>query len=108
MVLSEAVASRPALTLHRDGRGTRIVRPRWAGSIRTAAGRFRLDGIDRVPGLIRNCGGRGDEPTDRPRHDATCTDADELVLFTRDFGRSTPTGAGAEVVLDRYDAAVGG
>jgi len=43
--------------------------------------RLRLDGIDRVPGLIRNCGGtRDDLPTDDPLHDFTCTDADELPI----------------------------
>ena len=43
-----------------------------------------LDGIDRVPGLIRNCGGdTTDSPTDLPLHDVTCTDGSELVAFTR-------------------------
>jgi hypothetical protein len=54
-----------------------------------------------VPGLIRNCGGTGDQPTNLPRHDFTCTDTDELVAFTSEFGTTTPSGEGAEVVLDR-------
>ena len=36
----------------------------------------------------------------------TCTDADELVLFTTAFGATTPTGPGAEAVLDRQDRVV--
>ena len=36
----------------------------------------------------------------------TCTDSDELVAFTPAYGASTPSGAGAEVVLDRQDRVV--
>ncbi len=94
---SEPVAGRPALLVRDDARRTSIVRLRWRGSV----GGLTLDGLDRVPGLIRNCGGIGDSPTDRPRHDYTCTDADELVAFDSAYGTQTPSGPGAEVVLDR-------
>jgi hypothetical protein len=60
-----------------------------------------LDGLNRVPGLIRNCGGRGDTPTDSPMHDFTCTDPDELIAFDNSYGAATPAGPGAEAVLDR-------
>lgn len=51
---------------------------------------------------MRACGGDGgDEPTERPKHDFTCTDPSELVLFTRRFGERTPSGSGAEAALDR-------
>jgi hypothetical protein len=94
---SEPVAGRPALVVRDDARRTSIVRLRWRGSV----GGLTLDGLDRVPGLIRNCGGTGDSPTDRPRHDYTCTDADELIAFDAAYGPLTPSGPGAEVVLDR-------
>lgn len=58
-----------------------------------------LDGVNRVPGLIRNCGGTGDAPSVL-RHDCTCTDPDEVIAFTEDFGSATPSGRGLEVVLD--------
>jgi len=64
-------------------------------------GRREIDGVNRMPGLIRNCGGvGGDSPTELPRHDVTCTDPSELVLFTPALGRDTPRGDGVEVVLD--------
>lgn len=100
-VVSEAIAGRPALFLDAEARHTRILRPGWSGTIRTADGTRSLDGINRVPGLIRNCGGTGDSPTDRALHDVTCTDGDELVLITRAFAAVTPKGDGREVVLDR-------
>jgi hypothetical protein len=96
-LVSEPIAGRPALVVREDARRTSIVRLRWHGEV---AG-LTLDGLDRVPGLIRNCGGIGDTPTDLPRHDYTCTDPDELVAFDAAYGTRTPSGPGAEVVLDR-------
>jgi hypothetical protein len=96
-LVSEPVAGRPALVVREDARRTSIVRLRWHGEV---AG-LTLDGLNRVPGLIRNCGGIGDTPTDLPRHDYTCTDPDELVAFDSTYGTRTPSGPGAEVVLDR-------
>ncbi|GAA2500869.1 sporulation domain-containing protein [Terrabacter carboxydivorans] len=104
---SETVAGRPALVLDDRALHTRISRPLWRGSLSSGSSRVDLDGINRVPGLIRNCGGdAGDQPTDHPLHDATCTDADELVAFTNAYGPSTPAGAGSEVVLDGNDRVV--
>ncbi|MFI5898105.1 phosphodiester glycosidase family protein [Actinoplanes sp. NPDC051513] len=98
-LVSEPIAGRPALVVREDARRTSIVRLRWRGEV---AG-LPLDGLDRVPGLIRNCGGFGDLPTDLPRHDYTCTDPDELIAFDAAYGMRTPSGPGAEVVLDRSD-----
>jgi hypothetical protein len=60
-----------------------------------------VDGINRKPGVIRNCGGNGDTPTDLPLHDVTCTDTDELVAITPEFGASAPSGDGIEAVVDK-------
>jgi exopolysaccharide biosynthesis protein len=60
-----------------------------------------VDGINRKPGVIRNCGGTGDTPTELPRHDFTCTDADELVVITPEFGAAAPSGDGIEAVVDK-------
>ena len=58
-----------------------------------------LDGLNRKPGLIRGCGGVGDTPADAPKHDFTCTDTGELILFRPVFGATTEPGDGVEVVL---------
>ncbi len=107
MLESETVASRPALVLDDQARHTRVARPVWKGTLRSGPSTLDLDGLNRVPGLIRNCGGdAGDQPTDHAMHDTTCTDPNELVAFTTAYGPSTPAGAGAEVVLDRNDRVV--
>jgi len=103
-VLSEAVAGRPALVLHEDAHGSTVQRL-WSDASAVIGGhRVTLDGVDRVPGLIRNCGGDStDLVTPEPLHDVTCTDDAELVAFTPEFAAETPSGDGREVVLEHGD-----
>ncbi len=108
-LLSEPVGDRPALVLRPDGRGTAVQRLTWASRAEIDDRRLPLDGVNRVPGLVRNCGGEpSDAPTALPLHDVTCTDASELVAFTPAYGPTTPAGPGVEVVLgpDRVVRAV--
>ncbi|HEU4668962.1 MAG TPA: phosphodiester glycosidase family protein [Arthrobacter sp.] len=115
-VLSEPVGDRPSLVIDGKKNESSIQRLGWRGTISAAgsaaentdAGKaakdaqLALDGINRVPGLIRNCGGTGDAPTVLPLHDYTCTDPDEVIAFSEDFGSATPSGPGLEVVLDSH------
>jgi hypothetical protein len=102
-LLSEATNGRPAFVFSTDARNAGVARHTWRGTVRSGHRALRLDGLNRVPGLIRNCGGLGDRPTTAPRHDTTCTDPDELVAFTRDYGAATPAGPGVEAVLDNQN-----
>jgi hypothetical protein len=102
-LLSEATNGRPAFVFSTDGRHADVARHTWTGSVRSGHKTLGLDGVNRVPGLIRNCGGTGDQPTDRPLHDTTCTDQDELILFTNDYGANTPAGPGVEVLVDEQN-----
>ncbi|MFD1271042.1 phosphodiester glycosidase family protein [Streptomyces kaempferi] len=68
--------------------------------MRDGSAEYGVQGINRVPGKVRNCGRPGAVPTAEPRHDTTCTIADDLVEFTPEFRASLPTGAGVQVVLD--------
>jgi hypothetical protein len=99
-LLSESVDGRPVLTFGADGRRAGVRRVQWTGSARRGTESLRLDGVNRVPGLVRNCGGTGDTPTDRPLHDVTCTDGDEVVAFSGEYAARTPEGPGVEVALD--------
>jgi hypothetical protein len=102
-LLSEATNGRPVFAFSADARHASVERYRWAGAVRSGHTRLALDGVDRVPGLIRNCGGTpDDQPTSSPLHDTTCTDADELIAFTAHYGATTPAGPGVEAVLDRH------
>jgi hypothetical protein len=100
------VNGRPSLVFSADARHAAVARHTWTGSV-TAGGRtLPLDGVNRVPGLVRNCGGTGDAPTDLPLHDTTCTDQQELVAFTAEYGAATPAGEGAEAIVDAHDRVV--
>lgn len=103
---SETTAGRPALLLDSLARHTAVIRPSWHGSLTADHSAATLDGLNRMPGLIRNCGGIGDTPTDRPQHDVTCTDPDELIAFTSAYAAGTPAGVGAEAILDSRDRVI--
>ena len=101
--VSEAVDGRTSLVLpDASGAGARISALSDRLTITAPGGASReLDGLNREPGLIRGCGGSGgDLPTERPKHDFTCTDAGELIRYAPVFGPATPGGPGAEAVLD--------
>lgn len=100
-LVSEAVDGRTSLVL--PASGTPVVSALSTElTVRSETGGQRhVDGLNRAPGLIRSCGGSGgDLPTLLPRHDVTCTDADELIHVTPIFDTTTEPGPGAEVVLD--------
>jgi len=59
-----------------------------------------VDGINRRPGLVRDCGRPQLQPTSQPRQDITCTTGSDIVLFTAQFGAALPTGPGVQAVLD--------
>jgi hypothetical protein len=100
-LISEAVNGRTSVILSKSGKNVRIAPVETHLSVVSSDGAKReIDGLNRKPGLIRGCGGLGDTPTDRPKHDFTCTDTSELIQFTSRFGQTTDPGEGAEVVLD--------
>src|SRR5262245_32665358 len=100
-LVSEAVRNRTSLILpDASGRHAHIAELSTNMSATAEDGATRvIDGLNRKPGLIRGCGGTGDAPTDAPKHDFTCTDAGELILFRPIFGGTTDPGPGMEAVL---------
>ncbi|MFJ8791761.1 phosphodiester glycosidase family protein [Streptomyces sp. NPDC102462] len=103
---SMAVGSRAALILGDGGRRPRVADLSTTVTVRAGAATHAVEGINRVPGKLRNCGRPGAVPTERPRHDTTCTLADDLVKFTPSFHAPLPTGAGVQVVLDKRGVVV--
>jgi hypothetical protein len=100
--VSEATKGRPALLLRDEGRNVLIDRFTTPLFVESRGGeRHVVDGLNRVPGAIRNCGGTGgDVPTERAAHDMTCTDTSEIIAFTPDGLERLPAEPGVEVVLD--------
>jgi hypothetical protein len=106
-MLSEPVGGRSALLLGAAG-SRRVAAVRFAGSAAVGGTTRLLDGINRAPGLIPACGGRGgDRPTERPDAATTCTDSSELVAFTPEWGARTPRRPGSLDAVVRDSAVVG-
>lgn len=61
----------------------------------------RIDGLNRAPGLNFNCGNPFDLETEQALHDVTCTDPNEIIVFSQIFGKNTPKGDGVEIVIDQ-------
>lgn len=105
-LVSEAVDGRTSLLLPGppgpSGAGARIAAMSTRIEVTASGGaRREVDGRNRKPGLIRGCGGvGGDVPTERPKHDFTCTDDSEVIHFTPAFGAASEPGEGSEAVLD--------
>ncbi|MEV4432782.1 phosphodiester glycosidase family protein [Streptomyces sp. NPDC049585] len=101
-LVSEAVNGRSALVLPVDPDRRPSVRQFTTDlRVRSEDGADReVDGINRQPGKIRNCGGvGGDLPTERPLHDVQCTDDSEIIQYTGFFYGPTHEGAGAAAVV---------
>ncbi|MDQ3602364.1 MAG: phosphodiester glycosidase family protein, partial [Actinomycetota bacterium] len=102
-LVSEAVDGRTSLILPPgSGEGADIAAISGTITATSSDGATReVDGLNRKPGLIRGCGGDGgDSPTEQSKHDFTCMDSSELILFTPDFGTNSEPGPGVEAVLD--------
>lgn len=69
-------------------------------TVRSGGSAYPVEGINRLPGVVQDCGRPDSVPVSQPRQDITCTSTSELVLFTSQLGAATPTGSGSQAVLD--------
>ena len=97
---SLAAGSRAALVIQDGGRHVRVADLTSTVTARAGAARYSVQGVNRVPGTVRDCGRPGATPSSLPWQDVTCHEADDLVLFTPEFGAALPSGAGVQAVLD--------
>lgn len=68
--------------------------------------RIPLDGINRKPGLLRNCGALLARSFEAPVHDVTCKPGDELIAITQDSGLRDHAQSGQTVYELRADGAL--
>ncbi|MEU3978740.1 phosphodiester glycosidase family protein [Streptomyces sp. NPDC026672] len=97
---SMAAGSRAALILGDGGRHIRVADLTTTVTARAGRSSYAVQGVNRVPGLVRDCGRPGASPSDLPWQDVTCRLTDDLVQFTPAFGADLPTGPGVQAVLD--------
>jgi hypothetical protein len=58
--------------------------------LRTPGHSIPILGINRLPGFAEDCGVPGFSPTSEPRQNTLCTGANDIVLFTPQFGAPLP------------------
>lgn len=63
-------------------------------------------GINRQTGSNEDCGVPGFTPTSESRQGPVCTGANDLVLFTPEFGAPLPTGSGVQAIIDPQGSVV--
>ncbi|WP_194921102.1 phosphodiester glycosidase family protein [Catenulispora rubra] len=97
---SLSAGARGALVIKDGGKHFEIANLNSTASVRSGSAVSPIQGVNRVPGLLRDCGRPNAVPTTHPIQDITCTEANDLVLFTPEFATALPTGAGTQVVLD--------
>ncbi|WP_225823679.1 phosphodiester glycosidase family protein [Streptomyces naphthomycinicus] len=97
---SMAAGSRSALLVQDGGHRLRIADLTSTVTARAGGAAYRVQGINRLPGTVRDCGRPGGTPSELPWQDVTCRLADDLVLFTPAFRAGLPSGPGAQAVLD--------
>jgi Phosphodiester glycosidase/SPOR domain len=97
---SMAAGDRGALLISGGGRRFQVANLTSQLTIRSGAASYAAQGINRVPGIVRDCGRPGATPTTRPEQDIDCLESSDMVLFTPAFGAALPTGPGAQVVLN--------
>ncbi|MCX4986050.1 phosphodiester glycosidase family protein [Streptomyces sp. NBC_00572] len=114
-LLSEANNGRTALLLEGAGGRVRVDEITSRTQVTAPDGQVRqVDGVNRVPGRIRGCGGIGDDhrldgkganPEGKPWRGVMCVDDNEVVIFRPEWGTTTPpprpeVGNSVDVVMD--------
>ncbi|MEV7617335.1 phosphodiester glycosidase family protein [Streptomyces sp. NPDC089799] len=114
-LLSEANNGRTALLLEGAGDRVRVDEITSGTQVTAPDGQVRrIDGINRVPGRIRGCGGVGEDhrldgkganPEAKPWRGVMCVDDDEVVIFRPEWGATPPlprpeVGNSVDVVMD--------
>ncbi|MBA5760912.1 phosphodiester glycosidase family protein [Vibrio sp. 404] len=102
-LLREAANQRPVLIIDNSGNHSKVM---IGASVETQVllshnnQELRIDGLNRKPGIILNCGGFGDTPSTEAIHDFVCTDDSEIIVYNSAYGSQTPKGEGSEIILD--------
>jgi exopolysaccharide biosynthesis protein len=97
---SMSSGDRGALVIKDGGKSYQVANLTSTASVRSGSSAASIQGVNRVPGIVRDCGRPGAVPTTHPEQDIDCFETNDLVLFTPEFGTALPTGAGTQVVLD--------
>jgi hypothetical protein len=97
---SMSSGDRAALVIKDGGKGYQVANLTSTARVRSGSSAYPIQGVNRVPGIVRDCGRPGAVPTTHPEQDVDCFETDDLVAFTPEFAAALPTGTGTQVTLD--------
>ncbi len=93
-----------------DHRRARIEKLTSLAILRAPSSSIRILGINRLPGAAEDCGVVGFAPTSEPRQNTLCAGANDIVLFTPQFGAPMPpapsAGPAVQAVVNAQDQVV--
>jgi hypothetical protein len=108
-LVNESVNGRPALFLQKQADGK--VKPRIERKVITTitvsvngGAPKQIGGTNRRPGVTTNCGHAFSVETTMPLHDAVCSNPDDIIVYTNDFGATTSTETNSPAVEAVIDA----
>ncbi len=89
----------------------RVLNVSSSAALRAADGSStRVLGVNRLPGVAEDCGVPGFAPTAEPRQNTVCSGANDVVVFTPQFGAPLPpapsSGPALQVVVDSHGRVV--
>lgn len=105
-LLREATNDRPVLIIDNSQQksqvtiGTSVTSELWITINNAINNQIRIDGLNRKPGVILNCGGYRTVPTTEAVHDFVCTNDNEVILYNQHYGPKTPNVSATEIIID--------
>ncbi|MDO5981395.1 phosphodiester glycosidase family protein [Flavivirga spongiicola] len=67
---------------------------------------FNINGINREPGKILNCGNQLESTSTIPVHDFVCGNPNEIIVFNKEFGEKSHEGVGFEFIIDEVGTVI--
>lgn len=102
VVIRESANDRPVLIIDNGGSKSRI---EFGTAVKTeltlsqGKNTLELNGINRAPGKLLNCGGFDSKPSINSLHDYLCTNDSEAIAYTEMYGKYTPNVKAVEIEI---------
>lgn len=104
-LVREATNNRPVIIFDNSGNKTQVF---FGTSVVTKSfitqGNFsyQINGLNRAPGKLLNCGGYESKPTEKPVHDFVCNNDDEIIAYNSMYGNNTPKLKATEIIINNH------
>ena len=107
-LVSEATNGRAALVINNNKRHHIYVAHNLTNDMKLSIKDtvFNINGINREPGKILNCGNQLESTSTIPVHDFVCSNPNEVIVFNNEFGKKSHEGVGFEFIIDELGTVI--